>query len=181
MNNFKKQFYLRNLPILLITVVLVAAGVVVYEFSVKNKNITQYSAEQKSQLNSVNLSEYKNLDLGFSLMLPESYKTSQIEEGLGSAVLVKGENFEMQIFVSDYDEQVDLTERIIKENIPDLQMEEVKETKVSETQAVNFITNENGKKFRQVWMVKNRNIYQVTAPMENDEKVMRILQAWKWL
>lgn len=125
--------------------------------------------------------EYKNENYGFSLSLPEKAVVSEVEE----SILIKNENFEMQISVSEFDEEVTLTAERIKRDIPDMKMGAVESVKVgpstdsgSSIEAVAFIDMDDDT--RQIWFVYQNNFYQISADSKDDAIVGEIMKSWKW-
>ena len=81
---------------------------------------------------------YTNSTYGFSLKLPEGMQASSFAEGEGEIVLITndkllmtngGQDFQMQIYVSPFDEDIVLTAERIKNDLPEMKMESIGEAK----------------------------------------------------
>jgi len=132
---------------------------------------------------------YTNSTYGFSLKLPEGMQASSFAEGEGEIVLITndkllmtngGQDFQMQIYVSPFDEDIVLTAERIKNDLPEMKMESIGEAKVGEIQAVSFVsTNEIGQKTSEIWFVKGGNLYQASTLEANSQNMAQIIDSWR--
>jgi hypothetical protein len=148
---------------------------------------TVVGTEQKLEENKDSLSKF-----GFSVALPEGATLTDFEEATGNSVMIKKDDFEMQIFISDFDEDISLTAERIKGDIPDMQMYDTEEVQIGQkgdcptagscyTTGVAFVSlNEQGIKNREVWFIRDYKLYQVTSNPKHDDTVGKIFQSWKW-
>jgi len=121
---------------------------------------------------------YENSEFGFSLKLPEGFEIKNLEEVNGEMFLVEGGDYQMQIFVSDFDEAIALTVERIKRDIPDLQMQDVGEIEVGGAGAVSFTDAEQNT--REIWFVRNYKLYQISSSPEESEISNTIIGSWSW-
>lgn len=105
-------------------------------------------------------------------------KASELEDEVGKTILIKDGEYEMQIYVSNFDENIILTAERIKQDIPDIKMKDVYKVKAGGITAITFIdTNQNT---REVWFVNRGFLYQVSSRPEDDEVTGAIMQSWRW-
>jgi len=91
-----------------------------------------------------------------------------------------GQDFQMQIYVSPFDEDIVLTAERIKNDLPEMKMESIGEAKVGEIQAVSFVsTNEIGQKTSEIWFVKGGNLYQASTLEANSQNMAQIIDSWR--
>lgn len=132
---------------------------------------------------------YTNSTYGFSLSLPEGMQATSFAEGEGEMILITNDkllmpneekNFQMQIYASPFDEDIVLTSERIKKDLPEMVMENTGSTKIGDIPAVSFISeNEQGQKTKEVWFVKEGNLYQISALAENESKLNEIVKSWQ--
>ena len=91
-----------------------------------------------------------------------------------------GTDFQVQIYISPFDEDIVLTPERIKSDIPDIKMDNIGSTKVGGTDAVSFAsTNETGQKTSEIWFVKSGNLYQVSTLEANSQNMAQIMDSWR--
>lgn len=137
-----------------------------------------------------NSTTYTNSTYDFSLSLPEGAQASSFQEGEGEMVLITNDkllmtngeqNFQMQIYISYFDEDIVLTAERIKQDLPEMAMESPEPVKVGEIPAVSFLSvNEQGQKTKEVWLVYKNNLYQISSLIENENQAAEIIKSWQW-
>lgn len=130
--------------------------------------------------NNVSTHTYKNAAYKFSIDVPKDITPSDFDESNGHNVLVQDKTFQMQIYITQFDEDITLTKERIQKDVPDLQMENVNSVTINGVTGVAFISNDNGQKYRQVWVVRKGYLYQTLSPANEDAMTSNILQSWKW-
>lgn len=126
--------------------------------------------------------EYQDSKLNFRVNLPQSAQATFLDEGDIRTILLKGGGYDMQIYVTPFDENIVVTPERIKQDIPDMKIESPEYVMVGgQTKALAFIsTNEQGQKFREIWFVKDFHLYQILSQANSDSVTGRIMQSWKW-
>ena len=131
-------------------------------------------------LGKVENGKYTNDAYGFSLTLPAGMTATNFNEGEGTTILVSNGTFQMQIFVSQFDEDISLTIARIKKDVPDIKMIEPIEIKTGGVATVAFYSNDNGEKNREIWFVRGGYLYQVLAKASDDNTTGTVMEGWKW-
>ena len=86
----------------------------------------------------------------------------------------------MQVYVSKFDQGVDLDIERVKRDVPDLAMESPIEIVTDGVPTVAFLSADGEVKYREIWFARGGRLYQVLAPAENDAMTEAIMQSWKW-
>ncbi|MEK7116547.1 MAG: hypothetical protein AAB837_00070 [Patescibacteria group bacterium] len=150
--------------ILLIILILGLAGT--GYFLAKNNKTTQNIKEQK----------YSHENPAFSFSYTGDYKISSIADESGEAILVQSEEFQMQIYTAPFDEDIVLTEERIKQDVPDMAMEN---TNVFSLDDVNGVVFES-EGMQNVWVVNDGFLYQISTYLNQKEEMQKILDKWEW-
>ncbi|KKU75770.1 MAG: hypothetical protein UY02_C0043G0002 [Candidatus Giovannonibacteria bacterium GW2011_GWB1_47_6b] len=124
----------------------------------------------------------------FSFNYPEGFtitKVPPVEEGGGKTILVESPDKKVgiQILISPYDSDVDITETMIRSDIPNM--------RVTDPQTVNIGSSRKGLAFmsdnpafagasREVWFVFNTNLYQISTYAEFDELLKGLFGTWQF-
>lgn len=124
--------------------------------------------------------KYENAEYGFSINLPKEATSSEIDEYGADMVLIRDGTHQIQIYITPFDEDISLTIQRIKGDIPDLEMKDVIESKTDGTASVSFTSTYGDVEYREIWMVRQMNLYQIIAPLAEDEKTQDIIKSWKW-
>jgi hypothetical protein len=92
----------------------------------------------------------------------------------------------LQVHITPFDEDVDLTIKRIKKDIPSLSVLEAREIQMggdeNEVQMVVFESNNNlstGKSY-EGWFVYRRNLYQISGSIDSKELFDKITSSWKF-
>lgn len=128
-------------------------------------------------------STYTNEVFGFSVVFPDGYKTTELEDDLGKTILVKGEGekHEFQIFIMPFDEDGPISPERIREDIPEVIIEDPQNITLSGTAALLFWgSNESLGKTRELWFVHGGNLYQISSYAEFDAGLSKIMSTWKF-
>jgi hypothetical protein len=126
--------------------------------------------------------QYMDSKFNFRVNLPQDIKATFLDEGDSRTVLLKGGGYDMQIYVSPFDEDISITPERIKRDIPDMKIESSEYVTVDgQIKALAFIsTDDQGQKFREVWFVRDQHLYQILSPASADLVTGKIMQSWKW-
>ncbi|MEQ1561451.1 MAG: hypothetical protein ABL899_01855 [Nitrospira sp.] len=121
----------------------------------------------------------------FSFTYPSSMKTSNFREGDGEQILFQDDANKnwFQINITPWDESGDLTVARIKKDIPDIVIKDPQSVILGPDQksssgpkAIIFFSKEASLgETREVWFVKNGNLYQVTTYKRLDALISQIL------
>jgi hypothetical protein len=123
---------------------------------------------------------YKDPKYNFSIRIPSNAKTTSFAEAGGDTILVQSDKYQMQIYVSSFDENISLTIGRVKKDIPDIKMQEPMEIETGGVATVAFISNDRGAPYREIWFVNKGYLYQVLAPAGEDAMTATIMQSWVW-
>lgn len=178
---------------LLILVLLALAGFLYMRFKSPDSQSKTANTNQEANViansdttntdnNTIIDNVYTNDTYKFSLNMPDMTVTS-FDEGEGKTILIHStkNNFSMQIYVSTFDEDLNITIARIKKDVPDLQMQEPIEIKTDGVSTVAFFTTDGGTKYRQIWFVHNGYLYQILAPADQDDTTAKVMESWKWI
>ncbi len=135
--------------------------------------------------------DYKHSILGFGFSYPDEYTISSFGNFFDSAgetiLLQKIDKVQgLQVHITPFDEDVDLTIKRIKKDIPSLSVLEAREIQMggdeNEVQMVVFESNNNlstGKSY-EGWFVYRRNLYQISGSIDSKELFDKITSSWKF-
>lgn len=143
---------------------------------------------------------YDNSTFGFSLKHPKEFRVSELNDEKGLAVLFEEagggstgspQGREFQIFISEFDEPGLVTPERIKQDLPNIKVEDAKEVLIGKDKNLRalifFSQNELVGKTREVWFIwpedpraRGNFLYQVTTYPDLDNLVGPILETWKF-
>lgn len=127
---------------------------------------------------------YEDTDYGFSFFYPENFTVGAFsDEENTKTILVQDveKNIGVQIYISPFDESIALTPERIREDLPDITMNNTQIIKVGGAQAVSFqITNSGIGESREVWLVRTMNLYQLSTPVAHKKILDGIINTWEW-
>jgi hypothetical protein len=156
------------------------------------KNITERVPLGEGQsVENVSFGEkrYKHTLLGFSFNYLKDYNISSFGnffDSNGETVLLQKGSGEqgLQILITPFDEDISLTAKRIKKDLPTLSVIEEKEIQLGQdikVQAVVFQSNNNlttGKSL-EAWFVYRNNLYQVSSLESSKELFDKVINSWK--
>ncbi len=133
--------------------------------------------------------KYKHTLLGFSFNYLKDYNISSFGnffDSNGETVLLQEGSGEqgLQILITPFDEDISLTAKRIKKDLPTLSVIEEKEIQLGQdikVQAVVFQSNNNlttGKSL-EAWFVYRNNLYQVSSLESSKELFDKVINSWK--
>ena len=134
--------------------------------------------------------QYKHTILGFSFDYPDEYSISSFGnfyDSVGETVLLqKSDKAQgLQVLITPFDEDVVLTIKRIKKDLPSLSVLEEREVQVGsddkKIQAVIFSSNNNlstGKSL-EAWFVYRGNLYQISGSEDSKELFDKVINSWK--
>lgn len=143
--------------------------------------IAGYFLFKNSEQNKGSDNIYKNDLYDFSLKLSGGMQASSFQEGEGDTIIISDPStgFQTQIYVSPFDEDIVLNEERIKQDLPDMIMENVGEMKVGGVTAVSFTsTNDQSQKTKEIWFVKDFNLYQINSDSKYEESLKKLVETW---
>jgi hypothetical protein len=171
--------------IIIILALLIIGGLLLLKFWPKDSNKT-------AQVNSVisqKLGETKTLEPAennFNLSYPKDMKVIESElEGVegGRRILVESGEAKkgFEIIVLPFDEEGSLTKERILADVPDMEMNNVKNISVGNNiSALSFeSTDENLGKTFEIWFVSNGRLYEARTYIEYGGEMEEILKTWK--
>lgn len=122
----------------------------------------------------------------FSFNYPSNIKTSNFNEGDGEQILFQGDNNEwFQIYITPWDEEGDITAERIKQDLPDIVITSPQKAILGPKQkegigphALIFYSKDSSLgDTREVWFVRNGNLYQITTYKKLDTMIGQILSS----
>ena len=188
----------KNLPYILIAIILIIVGFFAYKSYQSNKSYPSYSAdnqqnskETKKALETAQSqmqkpeeqNNYTHPDHNFSFQYPKTMNAASFEEGEGETVLLQGQGgaLGMQIYISDFDEDITLTAERIKKDLPGTIMNQPKSVSVGNITGTAFLsTDESLGQTYEVWLVYNKHLYQILSYASQKDLVDKILATWSW-
>jgi hypothetical protein len=146
---------------------------------------TEIVSENNNIDNSSNVAgKYNNSFYGFSFDYPEKFKVTEFGDEDNKTILIKdaNDNFKFQIIVSYFDEPGPLTKERILQDLPDLKMENVQQKTLKNGDSVLIFLSDssNSEKTREVWLIYNEYLYQVSALQSFDNELNKILATWRF-
>lgn len=132
---------------------------------------------------SVDVGELYQSPLGdFNFILPYSFTISRIEDAEGETLLFRGEDEKrsFQIYKIPFDDNTPLTPEKIRADLPSMDFRDPQVIAVDGVQAVVFLSTEGSLETREIWMVRNGKLYQISTYVEFDDDMADILSNWKW-
>lgn len=166
---------MKKYSIVILIIVVAVAGIFGIFFFNSGISPTQTSPQVSLQ------EKYINSVYFFSF---EHSKATQIEEvrNAGSeTILVTDALGSFQIHITPFDEKgSSITKERLIRDIPDLKIEKSESIVVDKNaQGLEFISEENGEKKKEVWFVAKGYLYQITAPIESEAFMKKTLATWK--
>lgn len=137
----------------------------------------------EDKISSVDVGELYQSPLGdFNFTLPYSFTISRIEDAEGETLLFRGEDERrsFQIYKIPFDDSTPLSPEKIRADLPSMDFREPQVIAVDGTQAVVFLSTEGSLETREIWMVRNGNLYQISTYVEFDDDMADILSNWSW-
>jgi len=175
----------RNIIILIAACVLVGGLILV----MKNIGSTSVNTEVEPMGEVIgDGSAYLHSDESFTFKLPSDFTFSDLgivdDEKDISQVLFSGSPKErnFQISISPIEDSVVITIDQIKNDLPDMVIENPEEIAIAGARGVAFETGEKGNplRTREIWFTYGSNLYQISTVKEFDEEMAEILLSWKW-
>lgn len=130
---------------------------------------------------------YSDQTYGFSFEQPEGFDVVPSMEDEDNYIIVVaakktegGASSGFQIYISPFDEEGPITVERIKEDLPDMRIEQAKEISVGGAPALAFLSGDAGAGMREVWFIYKGSLYQITALAEAEEALARALETWKF-
>jgi len=131
--------------------------------------------------------EYKDKNNRFSFNYPKDFTVGYFgDTESGETVLVQrsGEKVGFQIFITQFDEPASgLTVERIKKEIPDLEVNNPEPVNwEGEIIGLSFTgSNSFSDQGRDIWIVKNGYLYQMTTYLSEQKLLQQVLSTWKFL
>lgn len=183
MANIKKN------AILSIVIVLTVFGFIKYKNGSNQSNganlalianSTDSSQTQTGNIERTN--EYKNSKFGFSIKnLPESLSFSEFAQDRGDIILAKSQSgYQMQIYVTPFDEDISLTADRIRSDIPDIDMQNPVTISISSVPGVSFKSSAGDGEHREIWFVYKKHLFQILSYAKDDSTTAQIVSGWQW-
>ena len=126
---------------------------------------------------------FKSDKYKFSLSYPEGLTVTNFSDGNGETFLFQDSSAKVgfQIYVSPLEDTSvkTITKELILKDIPDMVISEDQPVLIGEGGiGVAFVETSGGEKRRQVWFSMAGNLYQITAPIESDGLLQKVLNGW---
>ena len=198
----------KNLPYILIAIILIIAGFFAYKSYRSNKSYPSYSDDKQTSKETQQAlqtaqsqmqkpeeqNNYTHPDPNFSFQYPKTMNATSFEEGEGETILVQFDasyksntsyqsypNLAFQIYISDFDEDITLTAERIKKDLPDTVINQPKSISVGNITATAFLSSDEslGQTY-EVWLVYNKHLYQILSYASQKDLVDKILATWSW-
>ncbi|OHA41614.1 MAG: hypothetical protein A3G52_00715 [Candidatus Taylorbacteria bacterium RIFCSPLOWO2_12_FULL_43_20] len=126
---------------------------------------------------------YVNEAYRFSIKYPAKLNVSSFEsaDGSGYVILIADlqTGYGVQIFISPYADSSDVTAERIRQDVPGITIKNPQEVLLGQTgKGVAFTDGTGVTANRQVWFASKGQLYQLTAPMDFDDTLRRMLDTW---
>ena len=160
--------------------------------SADNKKAEQLPVGEGQNVENVSLGQnkYTHTILGFSFLYSKGYTISSFGnyfDSVGETILVQkaGGSEGLQFLITPFDEDISLTAKRIKKDLPNLSVIDSKEIQIGQggnkVQAVVFSSNNNLSTGKSVegWFVYRKNLYQISGPENSKDLFDTIISTWK--
>lgn len=132
--------------------------------------------------------DYSDPTYNFSFKYPEGFTVTVVpsaEEGQGETVLIESSDNKVgvQIIISPYGSDADITAEMIARDIPELKISDAQPVEIGPSRKGLAFMSDNpafSGKSREVWFVFNKNLYQISAYAENDEFLKKMFSTWQF-
>jgi hypothetical protein len=169
--------------IILKSFIIIAAGVVVVGGGVFVG--FRHAPEVRGDAEPLELSEtYTHAELGFSFRYPRAFRVNEIPQGEGNALVLVEDPLHarqgFQVFSMPYDEGEPLTSERIRQDVPDIAMENAHPFRVAGVSAISFVqlqTPDVGTTY-EVWFVHDGTLYEVATYAAHAADLHAILATW---
>ncbi len=147
--------------------------------SIQESPIVQPTPDSKG------ISTYRDDEYGFTLQFPQEYRISKIEGEESDTVLLQDSSgVGMQIIIAPFDEPIRvLTEARIREDLPDLPMQNVAETSLPAAGIPVLAFKSSGGGFGEsieAWFIHDGHLYQASSYLSGAPFLDGVLAAMKW-
>jgi hypothetical protein len=147
----------------------------------------RHATEVRGDTKPLELSEvYTHAELGFSFRYPRAFRVNEIPQAEGSALLLVEDPARarqgFQVFSMPYDEEGPLTEARIRQDVPDITMENAQPFRVAGEPGISFVqlqTPDVGTTY-EVWFVHNGTLYEVATYAAHAADLHAILTTWQF-
>ena len=144
-----------------------------------------------AQSPAANVTLYQNATYGFSFRHPNDTKITELEDDSGDVIIADGgPQKSFQIFIMPFDEPMTvMTPERIRRDLPNAVIKNPQEAILGDPSinsgqvayALIFESASDGiGQTREVWIVHNGFLYQITAPIVFDGELTRIMGTWKF-
>jgi len=129
---------------------------------------------------------YTNTKYNFSFVYPKGFTIGSFKEGVdGEIVLVQDEKKQQgfQVYIIPFDESGPLTLSRIKQDLPDLQIENPQIVVIagSSIEALLFESQSDSyDKSREIWFIYGGFMYQVTTRADGDTLIGPVMESWRF-
>src|SRR3989338_3087621 len=123
--------------------------------------------------------------LQFSFKYPESFIVTTMTNGDGSEVIIlrDDKNNAVQMLISDFGEDVDITAETLRNNIPDMVIKDAQEVSIGDKRKGLAFGSDNAAfdgDSREVWFVFGGKLYQISAYMKHDDLLKGVFETWQF-
>lgn len=162
------------------TVVALAVLVAALVFFLNNETSVSY---QKSGVQNKD-GLYVNSKYKFSAVIPEGYSVREIKSDESDSIVMENTAGDgIQVMISPYSDIEVLTEQMVKQSIPDLEMKQVQIIEVGEKyKGIAFLSNnpDFGGASRDVWFVFRGHLYQISTYERLDAVLKSMFSTWQF-
>lgn len=167
-----------------IIIIVILLGVASYFFFKTQKvgSVIGSEPDEASIIESGNEKIYRAEFLGFTFRVPKNFTIGEFSEAGGRVVLISTDSASVQIFMVDYDEPAEtLTFDKIKAEVPTLTVKEPEKLPMTGGKsALAFIGEDTTFGVtREVWLVHRGYLFQITAPLSEQDILAELLNTWE--
>lgn len=203
-NNLKKRVYSQRMGVFVVaaTCCVVAGGMYIflqnntlqgiptdYHFEESTVAMATISSEQQEDLSYKEKFEHPSLP--YSFLYPTGFSISQFTDSVSGADTVLVQNADpgvlagFQIVTTLYEGELPITPQLIERDIPDMRVGDAQEVLLGDSgRGLAFVSQDvgevSGPQNREVWFVINGSLYQITARIEHDMLLKKVLDSWQF-
>jgi len=127
---------------------------------------------------------YTNEQYGFSLKYPPNFHVGEFSNGTNTSVVLQNTESRtgFQIYIKPIEENLTLTESKLRQQVPDINVSDVKPTTVAGTDNALAFNAQNDAfgQSAEIWFVKDKTLFQLSTYREQQKLLQQVVETWKF-
>lgn len=141
----------------------------------------QAPTQNESQTSSEELQTYQSAKYNFSFEYPKGFSVAEfIEREATDIILIQNTETRrgFQVAISPFGGPALITPESILKDIPDMKINEPKNTISSGIRALEFLSDDGGAPKAEIWFINKGYLYQITAFEKDKDLIEKVLSSW---